>query len=357
MKFKADFNGSITGIRFYKASTNTGTHIGSLWTTTGTLLAPGDVHQRDAPPAGSRSTFASPVAITAGTTYVASYFAPSGHYSRHQRRPRDRPSTTRRCTRSPTRRAPTASTPTARRARSRAARYNARNYWVDVAVRASRRPGQVTGVTAATAGQRSADVSLDARPRAAARSTRYKVTPYIGSTAQTPTTVTGTPPATSKTVTGLTTGTTYTFTVQAVNANGAGPGVRAVQRGHAARRRWRPRRPTGVTARPATTSALVSWTRAHSDGDSAITGYTVTPYIGADGADAGPGRRVGDEQDDHRADQRHRLHVQGHRDQRRRHRPGVGGLERRSRPQAHDPRLRHAGDGRRAATPTRSSSA
>ena len=26
-------------------------------------------------------TFSSPVTITAGTTYVASYFAPSGHYS------------------------------------------------------------------------------------------------------------------------------------------------------------------------------------------------------------------------------------------------------------------------------------
>src|SRR5262249_48166290 len=28
-----------------------------------------------------RATFAAPVAITAGTTYVASYFAPNGHYS------------------------------------------------------------------------------------------------------------------------------------------------------------------------------------------------------------------------------------------------------------------------------------
>ena len=31
MKFTADFDGSITGIRFYKAAANTGTHIGSLW--------------------------------------------------------------------------------------------------------------------------------------------------------------------------------------------------------------------------------------------------------------------------------------------------------------------------------------
>ena len=39
VKFKADVSGSVTGIRFYKAATNTGTHIGSLWTASGTLLA------------------------------------------------------------------------------------------------------------------------------------------------------------------------------------------------------------------------------------------------------------------------------------------------------------------------------
>ena len=53
--------------------------------------------------------------------------------------------------------------------------------------------------------------------------TSYTVTPFIGSTAQTPVTVTGNPPATSTTVTGLTNGTTYTFTVSATNANGTGP--------------------------------------------------------------------------------------------------------------------------------------
>ena len=93
-------------------------------------------------------------------------------------------------------------------------------------------PGQVTGVTAAEAGQHSADVSWTA-PASGGPVTSYKITPYIGSTAQTATTITGTPPATSKTVTGLTTGTTYTFTVQALNANGAGPGVGAVERGDA----------------------------------------------------------------------------------------------------------------------------
>jgi len=80
VKFRADYNGYITGIRFYKASTNTGTHIGNLWTLSGTLLA-------SAPFANETSSgwqqvnFSNPVAITANTVYVASYFAPNGHYS------------------------------------------------------------------------------------------------------------------------------------------------------------------------------------------------------------------------------------------------------------------------------------
>src|SRR5262249_1092396 len=39
VKFTASENGSVTGIRFYKAAANTGTHIGALWSASGTLLA------------------------------------------------------------------------------------------------------------------------------------------------------------------------------------------------------------------------------------------------------------------------------------------------------------------------------
>ena len=81
----------MTGIRFYKASTNTGTHIGSLWSTSGTLLASATFTNETAS-GWQQVNFSTPVAITANTTYVAAYFAPNGHYSdtalrlRHRRR-------------------------------------------------------------------------------------------------------------------------------------------------------------------------------------------------------------------------------------------------------------------------------
>src|SRR5690242_4908034 len=37
VKFAADVDGFVTGVRFYKASTNTGTHIGNLWSSSGQL--------------------------------------------------------------------------------------------------------------------------------------------------------------------------------------------------------------------------------------------------------------------------------------------------------------------------------
>ena len=37
--FTTDTSGYVTGMRFYKAAANTGTHVGSLWSASGTLLA------------------------------------------------------------------------------------------------------------------------------------------------------------------------------------------------------------------------------------------------------------------------------------------------------------------------------
>ena len=80
VEFTADTNGFITGMKFYKSAANTGVHTASLWSSTGQLLATGTFVNETA--SGWQTvTFASPVAITAGTTYVASYFAPNGHFS------------------------------------------------------------------------------------------------------------------------------------------------------------------------------------------------------------------------------------------------------------------------------------
>ena len=120
VKFRADVNGYITGIRFYKGSTNTGTHVGSLWTQHRHAARHRDVHQRN------------------GVRLAAGELRDPGrdHGEHHLRRlvPRavgplrrgptatsPRPaSTTRRCMRS--RRRPTAATASTSTARERASR-------------------------------------------------------------------------------------------------------------------------------------------------------------------------------------------------------------------------------------------
>ena len=84
VKFKTDTFGVATGIRFYKASTNTGTHIGNLWTSSGQLLASATFTGESAS-GWQQVNFAQPVPLNPNTTYVASYFAPKGHYSQDER--------------------------------------------------------------------------------------------------------------------------------------------------------------------------------------------------------------------------------------------------------------------------------
>src|SRR5262249_31561813 len=80
VKFQADRDGYITGVRFYKGSGNTGTHVGNLWAADGTLLATATFTNETAT-SWQQVNFSSPVAIKANTTYIASYFAPGGHYA------------------------------------------------------------------------------------------------------------------------------------------------------------------------------------------------------------------------------------------------------------------------------------
>ncbi len=80
VKFKPEVNGQITGIRFYKRTVNTGTHVGNLWSATGTLLGTATFNNESAS-GWQQVNFSSPITVTAGTTYVASYFAPNGGYA------------------------------------------------------------------------------------------------------------------------------------------------------------------------------------------------------------------------------------------------------------------------------------
>lgn len=79
VRFKPSADGYVTGVRFYKDPTMTDTHTGSLWAPNGSLLATGTFTNETA--SGWQDlTFASPVAVTAGKYYTASYYAPTGKY-------------------------------------------------------------------------------------------------------------------------------------------------------------------------------------------------------------------------------------------------------------------------------------
>jgi len=80
VKFRSDINGFIKGIRFYKGPTNTGTHVGTLWSESGTPLAQA-TFQNETSGGWQQVLFNTPVAVTANTVYVASYHAPNGGYS------------------------------------------------------------------------------------------------------------------------------------------------------------------------------------------------------------------------------------------------------------------------------------
>src|ERR1019366_8893721 len=245
VKFTSTVNGSITGIRFLKSAANTGTHVGSLWTAGGTLLAQATFSAESA--SGWQSVlFSSPVAITAGTTYVASYLAPNGHYSASQQgfasAVINGPLTA-------VGNATSVNGVYAYGATSTfpTSAYNATSYWVDVLLApgsAPTAPGQGTGVSAAT-GNASATVSWTAP------------------------------------LTGLTTGTAYTSTVSATNSVGTGPASAASNSVTPAGGATVPGAPTGVTASPATTQALVTWTAPNSNGGSTIISYTITPFVGS----------------------------------------------------------------------------
>ncbi|HEX3243537.1 MAG TPA: N,N-dimethylformamidase beta subunit family domain-containing protein, partial [Solirubrobacterales bacterium] len=284
MKFRSDVAGQISGIRFYKASTNTGTHVGSLWTSSGTLLAQANF-SGETSSGWQQMSFPSPVAIQANTTYVAGYFAPNGHYSQTEfainRPPAIGPNI---LDSPPLHVLPDAGNGNGLYQYAQSSTfpqntYQSENYWVDVAFTATgptQPPGPVTNVSAA-GGVLQATVNWTP-PTTGGAVASYRITPYIGATPQTPTTVNA--PATSKTVTGLTGGTTYTFTVTPINEKGNGP-ESSPSNAVTPTVPDPPGVPSGVSATAGPLQATVNWTPPANDGGSPITNYRVTPYIGS----------------------------------------------------------------------------
>ncbi|HEV8638763.1 MAG TPA: DUF4082 domain-containing protein [Chloroflexota bacterium] len=80
VKLRSDVDGYIHGLRFYKGSASTGSHLGNLWTATGALLASA-AFTAETPSGWQQVTFAAPVPITANTTYIASYHSTGGDYA------------------------------------------------------------------------------------------------------------------------------------------------------------------------------------------------------------------------------------------------------------------------------------
>lgn len=79
MKFNSNVGGYITGLRFYKGVGGKGTHIGNLWSSNGTNLASA-VFTNETASGWQTVTLSSPVAITANTTYIVSYFSQNGDF-------------------------------------------------------------------------------------------------------------------------------------------------------------------------------------------------------------------------------------------------------------------------------------
>lgn len=80
MKFRSSQNGFITGIRYYKGARAGGVHLGHIWNSNRQQL--GEATFTSETESGwQEATFSTAIPVTANTTYIASYFSPSGDYA------------------------------------------------------------------------------------------------------------------------------------------------------------------------------------------------------------------------------------------------------------------------------------
>ena len=76
MRFTSDNSGVIEAIRYYKPPSETGTHTGRIWSSTGQQLA-SVTFTNETGSGWQQQTLATPLAITAGATYIVSVNANS----------------------------------------------------------------------------------------------------------------------------------------------------------------------------------------------------------------------------------------------------------------------------------------
>ncbi|WP_133123175.1 DUF4082 domain-containing protein, partial [Methylobacterium frigidaeris] len=80
VQFQASSAGSVSAVKFYKGTQDTGTHTGTLWSSTGQKLATATFTNETAS-GWQTATFSNPVSLTPGATYTASYHTNAGRYS------------------------------------------------------------------------------------------------------------------------------------------------------------------------------------------------------------------------------------------------------------------------------------
>lgn len=134
-----------------------------------------------------------------------------------------------------------------------------------------------TPVVSAVAGVLSATANWTVPDNGGSSITGYTVTPFLNGTAQSGLVQNLGAAATSFTFSSLTAGSPYKFTVVAVNAIGSGAAGTSLQ----VTPYTTPGPPFTPTAVASSGQAVVSWVAPFNNGSSPITGYVVTPYVGA----------------------------------------------------------------------------
>jgi hypothetical protein len=266
-RFTALMDGQATGIRFYRATTAPTSAIGLLYSEAGAELArvtftmPGTTGWNTA-------AFASPVAITSGATYRAAYYS-NGPYADA---PGQFPTSNDRLSADAGFYAYSGANPA-----FPTSQFNNGCYFADIVFShlpvVYSIPGPPTGLVAA-AGSNAATISFAIPINVGGGVTNYTLTSSPGG-------VTATGTASPITVSGLTNGTAYTFTGKANNPAGSSVASTASNSVTPSLSAAVPNAPGRSVAVEGNTNAYITWPTPTSNGGSAITGYVVTPYIGA----------------------------------------------------------------------------